>query len=178
MTPPSSPPVPPDPTCPVCSKPVRSGGFILTERGGAVHIRCHSQELRLSAIEQGDRARVAIARASSLVERTRASQLRVTRSLTPQHDRCPLCDGPATLTDWRPHLDWTTVEDCPCRGFFLWTPLRVEGRLGRLTQEDRDTLKERLRDLRAAGIEAWLTTRDHTVMGALLIRTERPDRPH
>jgi non-ribosomal peptide synthetase component F len=88
-----------------------------------------------------------------------------------------VCAEPAVRTDWRPHLDWTTVEECACRGFFVWTPLLNEGRLGRMTQEDRDTLKQRLRDLRAAGVEAWLTTRDQTVMGALLIRTERPDRP-
>ena len=69
------------------------------------------------------------------------------------------------------------VEDCPCRGFFVWTPLLDEGPLDRLTSEDRDILRQRLRHLRATESEAWITTRDGTVMGAMIIRSERPDRP-
>ena len=81
------------------------------------------------------------------------------------------------MTDWGPHLDWMTVEDCPCLGFFVWTPLLDEGRLARLMREDRESLSQRIQDLRATQTEAWLTTRDGTVMGALIIRPVRPDRP-
>jgi hypothetical protein len=70
-----------------------------------------------------------------------------------------------------------TVEDCPCDGFSVWTPLLDEGRLTRLMAEDRETLSQRLRHLHGSESEAWLTTRDGTVMGALIIRTVRPDRP-
>jgi hypothetical protein len=41
------------------------------------------------------------------------------------------------------------IEDCPCRGFFVWTPLLDEGPLDRLTPEDREILRQRLRHLRA-----------------------------
>ena len=43
MTPSSSPPVPTDPTCAVCSKPIQSG-YIQTQMGEVVHIRCRSEE--------------------------------------------------------------------------------------------------------------------------------------
>ena len=67
-------------------------------------------------------------------------------------------------------------EDCPCRGFFVWTPLLDEGPLARLTPEDREILRQRLRHLRATESQAWITTRNGTRMGALIIRTERPDQ--
>jgi hypothetical protein len=91
--------------------------------------------------------------------------------------RCPVCGGPATLTDWRPRLDWMAVEECRCRGFFVWTSLLAEGRLDRLTPKDRTVLSQGIQHLRATQSEAWLTTRDGTVMGALIIRPVRPDRP-
>jgi hypothetical protein len=87
-----------------------------------------------------------------------------------------VCSGPATLTDWRPQVDWTAIEDCGCNGFFVWTPLFDEGRLGRLTPEDRETLSQRIRHLHGSESEAWLATRDGTAMGVLIIRSERPDR--
>ena len=59
------------------------------------------------------------------------------------------------LTDWRPQLDWLGIEDCPCGGFFVWTPLLDEGRLAQLTPEDRETLSLRVRHLRAFQTEAW-----------------------
>ena len=102
MTPSSSPPVPPDPTCAIWSKPIRSG-FIHTKGGEAIHIRCRTQQLHLDALDQWDRTRLAI--------------------------------------------------------------------------EDREILGQRLRHLRATESEAWLATRDGTVMGALIIRTVRPDGP-
>jgi hypothetical protein len=44
-----------------------------------------------------------------------------------------------------------TVKDCPCDGFFVWTPLLDDGRLERLTQEDRETLSQRVRHLHDGG---------------------------
>ena len=176
MTPSSSPPVPPDPTCAIWSKPIRSG-FIHTKGGEAIHIRCRTQQLHLDALDQWDRTRLAIERATDLAKEKRRRRLAQNRGLTRQHDRCPVCRGPATLTDWRPHLNWMTVEDCTCDGFFIWTPLLDDGRLDRLTSEDREILGQRLRHLRATESEAWLATRDGTVMGALIIRTVRPDGP-
>ena len=174
MTPPSS--LPPDPTCAICSKPIRSA-FIYTKDGEAIHIRCRTQQVHLEALDQGDRARLAIERATDLVEETRHRRLAQGSGLTRQDDRCPVCGESATLTDWRPHVNWMTVEDCPCRGFFVWTPLLDEGRLSRLTPEDREILSQRLRHLRATESEAWITARDGTVLGALIIRTVRPDGP-
>ena len=43
MTPSSSPPVPPDPPCAVCSKPIQSG-YIQTQMGEVVHTSCRSEE--------------------------------------------------------------------------------------------------------------------------------------
>ena len=177
MTPSLSSPNPPDPACAVCSKPLVSEGFVQTTAGDVVHIGCRSHQIRVDALDNADRARPAIERSAALVEETRRRRVVQYRDLTRQNDRCPVCGEPATLTDWRPHLDWMTVEDCACNGFFVWTPLFDEGRLGRLTPEDREILSQRIRHLHGSESEAWLTTRDATVMGALILRTERPDRP-
>src|SRR5262249_39271224 len=48
-----------DPTCPICSKPVRSGASEVSEHGELIHTRCRSQHLQLRAIEQVDRAQKA-----------------------------------------------------------------------------------------------------------------------
>jgi hypothetical protein len=87
-----------------------------------------------------------------------------------------VCEELATVTDWRPRLNWLVVENCPCIGFFVWGPLWEDGRLTRLTAEDRNTLIGRIRDHRARQSEAWLTTRSGAVTGALIIRDARPDR--
>ena len=176
MTPSLSPPGPPDSPCAVCSKPIGSGGFSRTQTGEVLHIRCRSEELP-RAIEQQDRARLIIERATDLVEETRRRRLAQPTTPTRQHDRCPVCAGPATLTDLRPHLNWLNIEDCPCNGFFVWTPLWDEGCLRQLMPEDRETLSERIRHLHGTESEAWLATRDGTVRGALILRTVRPDGP-
>ena len=62
-------------------------------------------------------------------------------------------------------VDWMAVEDCPCRGFVVWTLLLDEGRLARLVPEGREILSQRLEHLRATGSEAWIETRDGTSMG-------------
>jgi hypothetical protein len=127
-------------------------------------------------MEQQVRAELALAWTTAVAEEARLRTVAQPAGLTRRGDRCPVCGGPATLTDRPPHIDWTTVEDCPCDGFSVWTPLLDEDRLARLTPEDRGTLSQRLRHLRATESEAWLTTRDGTVMGALLIRSGRPDQ--
>ena len=174
MTPSSS--LPPNPICAICSKPIRSG-FIYTKGSDAIHIRCRTQQLHLDALDQRDRARLAIERTTDLVEETRRRRSAQRTGRTRPHERCPVCRASATLTDWRPHANWMTVEDCACEGFFVWTPLLDDGRLTRLTPEDRETLSQRIRHLHGTKSEAWLATRDGTVLGALIIRTVRPDGP-
>jgi hypothetical protein len=175
MTPSLSPPVSQDPTCRVCSKPIRSG-FIQTATGELVHVRCRSDQLLVRGLELRERGRLAIERVADLVEERRRRNF-AQPIPTRRPACCPVCARPATLTDWRPRLDWLTVEECHCRGFFIWTPLLDEGRLVRLTPKDREIVSERIRHLRAAQSEVWLTTRDGTLNGALIIRTVRPDRP-
>ena len=171
MTPSSSSlPVPPDPTCAICSKPIRSG-FIHNKGGEAIHIRCRTQQLQVDALDQGDRARLAIERATDLVGETRRRRSAQFTGRNRQREPCPVCRGSATLTDWRPHLNWMTVENCPCDGFFVWTPLLDDGRLDRLTQEDRETLSQRIGHLRLTESEAWLTTPGRHRDGGL-------DHPH
>ena len=129
-------------------------------------------------IEQQDRARLTIELAADLVEQMRHRRAAQPDGFPRGHHRCcPVCGGSATLTDWRPHLKWMTIEDCPCHGFFVWTPLLDDGRLDRLTQKDREMLSQRIGHLRATKSEAWLAARDGTVMGALIIRSVRPDGP-
>ena len=114
-------------------KPIRSG-FIYTKGGEAVHIRCRTHQLHLETLDQEDRARRALERATDLVEETRRRRPAQDRGLTRQDHHCPVCRWSATLTDWRPHLNWMTVEDCPCDRCFVWTPLLDDGRLDRLTR--------------------------------------------
>ena len=168
-----------DPTCPICSKPVRSGAFEMSEYGELIHTRCRSRQLQLQAVEAVDRAEVAHERWGELVKergwRWHRERTQTGWQIMGQQP-CPLCHGPAMLVDWRPALEWMTVEECPCRGFFVWTPLVDDGRLARLTPEDRRTLSQLIRAVSAIG-EVWLSTLDGTVMGALNIGDERPDRP-
>lgn len=90
-------------------------------------------------------------------------------------DSCPICDHPATVTDWRPRLDWVAVEDCPCGGFFVWARL-LEWRLPRLSPTARLELAADIPRFRAMNSEAWLTTADGGVFGPVVILTQRPDR--
>jgi hypothetical protein len=90
---------------------------------------------------------------------------------------CPVCDHPATLTDWGPHLPWIGVEDCACSGFFVWAPL-LDWRLPRLDRAEREALAANIRSVRAMGREAWLTCAEpDRLFGRLVILAERPDRP-
>ena len=159
-------------SCVFCSKPIGSGGYIQFETGELFHIRCRSRQLKLTALDQGARARLAVELAKSLVhENASLRRARPTR-LIAKRAPCPICGVTATLTDWRPQIEWMAVEGCPCGGFLLWTSLLDDGQLARLTAEDRDVLSQRLRQHRATGSEAWLTAGR-----TLIIRDQRPDRP-
>src|SRR5262249_625246 len=124
MEPRSFPPSPIDPICALCSKPVRSGGYLVSPTGETFHIRCRSWDLRLAGLGQHGRARGARGRARELVEEppSRRQRGHSRREIVPVQS-CPVCRGSATLTDWRPALEWMSVEDCRCRGFFVWTRL-------------------------------------------------------
>ena len=87
---------------------------------------------------------------------------------------CPLCGTPALVLDWRPSVDWASVEDCRCEAFFVWTVLLDGGPLN-ITLDERVRLQDRILELRAFQREAWLYPADGTPQGALIVRTERPD---
>ena len=162
-----------DLACAFCSKPLSSGTLIYFEGDQFFHVRCRSHILQVEAREVHDKAKTTQERSSRLVAETmRRAAARASGSSAGE---CPVCGDRAVLTDWRPRLHWIAVEDCRCSSFFVWTAL-VETRLRDLRPEDRTTLSLRISGLRATQSEAWLTTRDGTVMGALIIRSERPDR--
>lgn len=172
---------PSDPACPACSKPVRSGSLVLFEHGELFHVSCRSRQLQLRALEQVDRAEAVREHAARRLEdahRVRAERMQ--RHGLPKRPAatgvCPLCRGPATVTDWRPGMDWIVAEGCPCGDFFARARV-VEERLPRLTTVDRQGLVLQIRAYRATRREVWLTTTDGTVDGPLVIRIERPDRP-
>ena len=173
----SSSSLPPDISCVICSKPIRSGGYIQFETGDFLHIRCRSRQLQLTVLDHRDRTRLAVELAKNLVHENARLRGRPPTRLIARRNPCPVCGVTATLTDWRPHIEWMAIEGCPCSGFFVWTPLLEAGRLARLTVEDRDALSQGLRQLRATGSEAWLSARYGTVKGALIICELRPDRP-
>jgi hypothetical protein len=168
-----------NPTCPTCSKPIRSGTLVLFEHGEIYHVPCRSRALELTALEEVDRARATQARTANLLEDTARRRLRKsprapTRGAA-QQGTCPVCRQRATLTDWRPSVDWMAIEGCACNGFFVWTGL-LDSRLPALTTADRLSLSLRIREVRGSGHEAWCTTADGAGTGPLVVRTERPDR--
>jgi hypothetical protein len=69
--------------------------------------------------------------------------------------------------------DWVTVEGCPCGGFFVWKAL-VEFRLPHMTNLERQNLTFRVRSLRLKKRQAWVSTADGTVNGALVVESDRP----
>jgi hypothetical protein len=161
------------PPCPRCSKPVRHNTLVLYWHGHLVHPACRTRELELEAVEQIHRADVAQSRAAGLFDERLQKPA---RARSEKQEGCPVCRESATVTDWRPALNWFAIEHCSCRGFFIWGPLMV--RMPGLTDEDRQTLSQRIRELRARNTEAWISTRDGTPLGpSLVVRDERPDRP-
>jgi hypothetical protein len=89
---------------------------------------------------------------------------------------CALCTRPATIADWgpiHPIQEWLTVEGCPCGGFFVWKSL-WHLRLLRMPKAKRGALAARVRDWRAGGREAWISTADGTLDGPLVISPGRP----
>src|SRR5262245_28430387 len=165
----------PDPACPVCSKPVRSGSLVLFEHGEIFHVACRSRSLELAAMEGVHRAKTAQQRSLHLVEETSRRRARQRGEPLAKAGRCPICRYPATVTDWRPRVDWIAVEECRCNGFFALASV-FEGRLPKLNAAERRDLSLRILKFRGMGLEAWCTTIDGTVDGPLLVRTERPDR--
>jgi len=86
---------------------------------------------------------------------------------------CPLCREPADVTDWEPVAPWFAVEQCSCGGFLLWASL-WDRRLATVSDMERKDVMARVRAVRRAGAEAWLTTSDGQVNGRLVITTSRP----
>jgi hypothetical protein len=150
-----------DPTCAFCSEPIGSGSPIVFERGAFLHLRCRGRAAASGDIEGPRPAEAGLVRPAGVLG---------SRSPRP----CPLCGYAATVTDWRPsHLDWLVVEGCGCGDFFVSAAL-FEGRLPRLSAEERQTLSTRIRWFRAKGVEAWCTTTaDGTGDGRLDIREVR-----
>jgi hypothetical protein len=169
------PPRPPDPSCFLCSKPVRSGTLVMYEHGELFHVWCRSQRSQLAAIEHVERATAAHKRAVELLEEARRERGSQPTPAASRRRNCPICGQAATITDWRPSVDWLAVEGCACGDCFIWTPL-LDARLPGLTAADRDPLRRRIREIRSAQNEAWVTTGDGTVTGPLVVQAQRPDR--
>jgi hypothetical protein len=86
---------------------------------------------------------------------------------------CALCRHPATIADWTPIQAWLAVEGCPCGGFFIWKTLWEE-RLPGMAEMECQELAARIRNWRAGGREAWISTTDGTLTGLLVVFPERP----
>jgi hypothetical protein len=153
----------------LCSKPIRSGSFVLLEHGELLHVRCRSRILEEEAMETAARAEAAQDRSARLM----LQNLRL-RRVRPQ-DPCPVCGQPAAVLDWRPAMPWLAFDGCSCGGFFVWSAL-LDSRLPGLSEEERGQLTAHIRLLRRTNTEAWLTTRDGTVSGEMHVRDHRPDR--
>src|SRR5262245_39839048 len=80
---------PPAQVCARCSKPIPPGTGALLY-GRAVHIRCLTHDTQLEAIEQQDRAAVALQRARAAVARSKEI-LEAVRGVKAQ---CPVCGEP------------------------------------------------------------------------------------
>jgi hypothetical protein len=86
---------------------------------------------------------------------------------------CGVCSNSATVVDWMPVQGWLTVEGCPCGGFFIWRAL-WDWRLSGMVKTECEELASRIREWRSSGREAWIATRDGTLMGPLVVFPERP----
>jgi hypothetical protein len=167
---------PPDPSCPACSKSFWSGTLVLYEHGEFFHLGCRSHQLRRHALYRVAHAQATREQTARRVPELSSAFLKYPRPSRRSHEgACPFCGRRATVTDWRPSVDWLVIEDCPCNGFFLWAGLPT-ARLTKLTRDTRKQLVLRVREFRARGREAWCTTEDGTETGPLVVRTERPDR--
>jgi hypothetical protein len=126
------------------------------------------------AIDGSNRAQTAPARAASLLDEAteRRTRRSVVRTKTPTPGRCPLCRHSATVIDWRPGLDWVTVNGCPCGTFFVHAGL-LDERLPAISPEVRETLSRSIQEFRAMKHEAWLTTTTGAPDGTLVVRTTR-----
>ena len=159
--------------CQTCSKPIASGNLVWFEAGELFHVRCRSRTLEIVGIEGAERAAAARAQAARLIAEAEGRRKRLAGSPVRS---CPICRQAATVTDWRPSVDWLVVEGCDCGDFFATASL-FETRLPKLLEAERRELGARIRWFRAKGAEAWCTTSDGTQTGQLVILDERPDRP-
>jgi hypothetical protein len=86
---------------------------------------------------------------------------------------CGVCAHSATVVDWTPIQGWVAVEGCSCGGFFISKTL-WEGRLPGMAERECQELAARIRNWRAGGREAWISTTDGTLTGLLVVFPERP----
>jgi hypothetical protein len=156
--------------CPRCSKPIRDNSVVLLRQGELFHVRCRSQEVNLEAMETVDRAQRAWGHSAKLA--AGLVRLQIARSGSAHAGRCPLCGATATIA--YASDEWTAVTECPCGGFFVWGPLMPH--LPRLPEAARTTLRAGIRALRRQGSEAWLSTRDGMLAGALVVLPGPPGR--
>jgi hypothetical protein len=59
-----------DPSCPICSKPLKAGSLVLFQHGELFHIGCAGRATQARAMELGDRSAKAQACAAQTVERS------------------------------------------------------------------------------------------------------------
>jgi hypothetical protein len=149
-------------------------GVVFLAHGQVFHVACHAGFRALERRDgdgqgaQGGDAGTAPADGGDPATPTSRWRARTTRA-------CPLCGQAATVTDWRPSVDWVVVEGCGCGGFFVSAPL-FEGRLSTLSEADRRALALRIRWFRAKKREAWCVTTDGSGSGPLDIREGAPPR--
>ena len=154
------------------TKPVRPGAPVRFQHGEVFHIACLARAAESTAIEQVDRAKVAHEDAAGLLDDSRRARAERRRLRSPT-EACHSAALP-TIVDWRPSVDWVVDEDRPCNGFFIRASL-LNARLTTLPDEERQELARRVREFRAAGLEAWCTTSDGG--RALRVSSVRPYLP-
>jgi len=138
-----------------------------------MHIAYRTRALRLEAIEEVERARVAQERSAQLLDEVTRRQL---TNLTIVRGACPLCRYAATITDWHPNADWIAIEGCTCLEWFVAVRVLQE-RLPHLLSAEKQDLATRIRQVRMFGQAAWVTTATADPGDLLVVLTKRPDRP-
>jgi hypothetical protein len=161
--------VPPDLTCPNCSKPIRDNSVVVVRQGELFHIRCRSAAVALEAMEAVDRAQRVTWRSQKLAADVVRRQADWTGD--PRPGVCPLC-GQAMTVSGGQDAEWLIVAGCLCGGFFVWNPLFHH--LASLNAQERTALHHRIRSQHAQTREAWLATRDGLLAGPLIVSSAPP----
>ena len=196
-------PSPDDPACPSCQRPIKHGTPVVLKFGQTLHLRCWTLMLRgqMTAMERNRIVRAGRATVSfgprpsrrplgaawSDDNRTPVTDSRPVplsrragappAGLVRRGSRCPVCVGPATLTDWRrTSIGWpsriarvaASSSGCRCWMRAAWPGWRQ--RIGRsyASVSDISAPPRVKRGSLPEMAPEW---------GALNIRTERPDRP-